>query len=90
MGWKSLDSAKLQQYLYHSGTFIFQTFLTLLTQDIFKKYQLFIPLWTLARKGKVTLAVKNRIGGVIFVKEMLLGDWNFKKSEDEGNNVRKL
>ena len=29
-------------------------------------------------------------GGVIFLKEMLLGDWNFKKSEDEGKNVRKL
>lgn len=51
---KSLEFAKLQQYLSHSGTFIFQTLSTLLTQDIFRKYQLFMPLWILASEGNVT------------------------------------
>lgn len=87
---KVLRFGKVTAVFVSQWHFYFSNLLTLLTQDIFKKYQLFIPLWTLARKGKVTLAVKNRIGVVIFVKEMLLGDWNFKKSEDEGNNVRKL
>jgi len=48
-----------------------------------------MPLWILARKGKVTPSFKNRTGVVIFVKEILLGDWNFKKCEDEGNTGRK-
>lgn len=58
------------------GHFDFSKLLTLLSQDIFRKYHLFILLWILARNEKVTLCLKNSIGVVMFVQEILLGNWN--------------
>lgn len=37
----------------------FKPFLTLLSQDIFKEYQLFVTLWILARKEKLHIVLKT-------------------------------